>query len=260
MKTPRALFALLLAAPLACAQAPEPPDAAAITEAERVGVLQPDGVVADPAFGVSTPALGLAREVRMYQWIETPVPGELPGQPPSYRQDWAAEAVDSSAFAEPQGHANPGPLPFASARWFAERALFSGEPVHGAGLWRELDGWQPLSPDPTALPPNLALLFVPDGDGLTSSDDPNRPQIGDLQVRWLALPGGPVRGPLRREGGVLAAFHDGARLVRVSMPADGLVGLDEHPNPARDLWLWLLVAVPLAALMLYFLLRAPRRA
>lgn len=256
MKTPRALLALLLAAPLACAQAPEPPDAAAITEAERVGVLQPDGVVADPAFGVSTPALGLAREVRMYQWIETREPGHLP----SYRQDWAAEAVDSSAFAEPLEHANSGPLPFASARWFAERALFSGEPVHGAGLWRELDGWQPLSPDPTALPPNLALLFVPDGDGLTSSDDPAQPRIGDLQVRWLALPGGSVRGPLRRDGGVLAAFHQGARLVRVSMPADGLPGLDEHRNPIRDLWLWLVAALSLAALMLYFFLRAPRRA
>lgn len=229
-----------------------------------VGVLRPDGLVGDPVFGIAAPALGLAREVEMYQWIEVAAPvateAEAAGSGPThqYRMGWSSQAIDSLAFAEPEDHENPGPLPFASERWFAETAVLDGMTVSSSSLWRDLPGWQPLSPDPTALPANLALLFVGNGDGLSTSQDPDLPEIGDLRVRWLALPGGPVRGELVRDGDAYVAASEAVGFERLPTLPDTVPGLDSPRRLASDLWLWLVGAVIFGLLLVAVIVNRSR--
>lgn len=237
----RGLVAALAAlAPLAAlsGQVVLPGDGARLDDPVVVGVLRPHGLVEDPVFGVAAPALGLAREVEMYQWHER----REASRPPVYELRWSAEAIDSGAFAEPAGHENPGPLPFVSERWFANEARLDDRPVTTPELWRDLGGWQPLSPDPTALPPNLALLFASDGVGLSTSEDPEHPRPGDLRVRWLALPGGPVRAELVLDDGVWRPAGEQIRAERLPSLPEAVPGFQQGRPLASDLWLWLITA------------------
>jgi len=55
-----------------------------------------------------------------------------------------------------------------------------------------LDTWSPLKPDLTQLPTNLAVSFQPDGDWLSTSQDPAHPQVGDVRVHWRAIEHAPA--------------------------------------------------------------------
>ncbi len=222
-----------------------PDPGARIDDAVVVAVLTPEGVVEDPVFGVAAPALGLERRVEMLQWQESIEPDGAA----RYQAVWSEQAIDSAVFAEADDHRNPGLLPFTSERWFAPTARLGGRPVAPDSLWRELGGWQPLSPDPTALPPNLALLFVPDEVGLITSDDPSQPQIGDLRVRWSALPGGPVSAPVVSVGAGFRPADADLAMVRVpSAPAE-----IAEPAGGRSRWadilVWLVAAATAAVLL-----------
>jgi hypothetical protein len=239
-----ALLALLISLPLA-AQPRLPTPGELFDDPVVVGVLSAEGLVEDPVFGVAAPALGLARQVEMYQWRQTTGPD---GQP-AYDTVWASERIDSAGFDQPEGHANPGALPFGSQRWFAETARLDGRPVSPSSLWRELEGWQPLSPDPTALPLNLALLFVPDGIGLITSEDPDSPQVGDIRVRWAALPGGPVNAQVIEVDGGYRPASDAAGMDRLAALPDSLPGLEAGRGVLSNIWLWLGIALALALLI-----------
>lgn len=239
-----ALLALLICLPLA-AQPRLPTPGERLDDPVVVGVLSAEGLVEDPVFGVATPALGLDRQVEMYQWRESIGPDGLP----AYDTAWASEVIDSAGFEQPEGHANPGALPFESQRWFADSARLDGRPVSPSSLWRDLDGWQPLSPDPTALPLNLALLFVPDGTGLITSDDPGAPQVGDIRVRWAALPGGPVSAPVVEVDGGYRPASEAAGMDRLAALPDALPGLKGGRGMASNIWLWFGIALAIALLI-----------
>ena len=244
------LAACLLAAPLQ-AQPRLPAPGTGVDDAMVVGVLRPVGLVEDPVFGIAAPALGLWRQVEMYQWREVTVPG----QAPRYETAWSESAIDSAAFAAPAGHQNPGALPFQSERWFAPEARLGDRPIGPAGLWQGLEGWQPLSPDPTALPPNLALLFIADGVGLSTSEDPLQPRIGDLRVRWSALPGGPVAAEVVESGEGYRPASEAAVVRRVPAVPEPMPGLAGGRHLASDLWIWvaglLLFAVLIATVLVF---------
>lgn len=138
--------------------------------------------VRDPDFGVEAAAIALERRVEMYQWVE--VEG---GATPRYALQWRAGLVDSSRFREPRGHANPSEFPIVGARWQSATVTLDGHPVDPAAFARS-EGWRALRPDPARLPPNMAVSFGPDGEGLTSAGDPADPQLGDVRLRWRMLP------------------------------------------------------------------------
>ncbi len=138
--------------------------------------------VRDPDFGVEAAAIALERRVEMYQWVE--VAG---GATPRYALQWRAGLVDSGAFREPRGHANPSEFPIVGGRWQSPTVTLDGHPVDPAAFARS-EGWRPLRPDPARLPPNMAVSFGPDGEGLTSAADPAAPQLGDVRLRWRMLP------------------------------------------------------------------------
>lgn len=210
-----------------------------VAEAEAVsGIPQVAEPVEDPDFGVRADALGLRREVQMWQWQRD---GE------GFNGTWSAEPIDASDF--PSDHANPGEPSYGSARWFAGQARLGGRRL-APELLASLSGWEPLpaTQAAAALPPNLAAVFQPDGEWLSSSADPGQPHIGDLRIRWQRLPNGPVHGELVAEGQRWVAAGPGAGLARgeprASSADDPLPGLPGRDAPGAGLgWLaWALLA------------------
>lgn len=195
--------------------------------------------VADPDYGVQVEALGLRREVQMWQWQRD---GE------GFRGIWSAEPIDASTF--PPDHANPGDPPYGSAQWIAGQAHLSGRRL-SSELIATLPGWEPVPVEQAAaaLPPNLAVVFQPDNGWLSSSADPGTPDIGDLRIRWQQLPGGPLHGELVADGQRWVALAPGSTLSR-GEPAQQRNGEDPFPGlPGRDApgsgltWLaWVLLA------------------
>jgi len=186
MKT--TLFALMLSAALSVhAQAPASAPANAATPSATASPAQqaPQGqiesavAVADPMFHVRANVLGLERGVEMLQWRKVESP-----EPSHYEQAWTAEHIDSSAF--DAAHRNPNDLPFNGERWWTPAPKLDGRPVTPDVL-AALDAWTPLKPDLSQLPTNLAVSFQPDGDWLSTSQDPAHPAIGDVRVHWRAI-------------------------------------------------------------------------
>ena len=186
------LLALMLAAPTIASTQPIAPAAshavvghavvapamagASDTAAQPQGQIESASEVSDPDFGVHAKVLGLERRIEMLQWHEVDRPA-----PPHYEQAWSAERIDSSRF--DVTHKNPGDLPFNGARWWSADPKLDGHPV-SPDVLAALDAWTPLKPDLVQLPTNLAVSFQPDGDWLSTSQDPTHPRIGDVRVRW----------------------------------------------------------------------------
>ncbi|MFN3902868.1 hypothetical protein [Rehaibacterium terrae] len=207
------------------------------------GELRAGAELVDPLFGVRARALGLERKVEMLQWRRRPEGG--------YAAEWVDGPVDGAGH-DP-AHANPPWPAFRSERWLSEHAVLAGRAVDPA-LFAALDGWQPLAVDAAALPPNLAVVFQPDGAGLTSSAVPAAPEIGDLRLRWSVLPEGPVHGQaVERDGRWVAAGEGSALLRGVGDDAVGeeLPGLDLPPRMGSG---WLPWAAGILVLVLLVLL------
>ena len=95
------------------------------------GKADTQDVLTDDTFGVSATAIGLERQVEMYQWIEesrTSEKKKLGGSVEkvttyTYKKDWSSQAIDSSGFKE-AGHDNPGSMEFESDRMYASNVTF----------------------------------------------------------------------------------------------------------------------------------------
>ncbi len=224
------LFACLAPAPRALAQAP-------------TGEPMTDGALRDPDFGVRTRKPGLQRRVEMYQWRKDDAGG--------YVRVWSAEPLPS---ADPQ-HANPGAFPIRTRYWIARRVVLDGRPVQEDVL-KEYGRWRGFRPGFTALPGNLAATFQPEGDGLSSAENPLDPQIGDLRITWRELVLPPLAGKVALENGVWVP-------VAAAQPATAAAGEDAEtagaarPIPVRT---WLLGGLcVLAASVVVLLLRRRKR-
>lgn len=206
----------------------------------------------DPDFNQQAGTPVLVRRVQMFQWRELRLGGSV-----TYELDWADTPQDSSRFAQPNGHANPGPFPIAGRRFDAGSVELGGYKLDAA-LVHALPGSEPVAPVMKALPANLAASFSLHDGALVTSARPGDPRLGDLRVSWNAVP--------LQEVTVLARV-DGDRLAAVPNAADGKgyevnVGdsslLDMRPDMAAEpslAWLRRILAVLLAALGAALLLR-----
>jgi hypothetical protein len=170
------------------------------------GTPQVDPPPRDDGFNLSVPTPVLERHVEMFQWREVRI-----GRDVHYELDWSDQLQDASTFAQPRGHANPPAFPLPGRRFVAATVRLDGFAL-GPVLVDALPGSQPVAPDPSRLPPNLAASFSLYHDYLTTSADPGSPQLGDVRVSWQAVPLQPVT--------VLARL-DGDRLVPAPQADDG---------------------------------------
>lgn len=205
-----------------------------------LGAPQPDKSVRDPEFGVVARHLGLERHVEMLQWQRTPS---------GYARVWSERPIDSSSFTP--DHRNPAVFPLHGERWMASVVRIDDKPVDPEVLMQR-GVWRDMRPGFSALPPNLAATFQPEGDGLGSAENPLAPHVGDLRIRWrdLVLPS--LDGKISLRNGRWESLPEVRNSpVPVSSPSVHL------GSPGRA-WLWPIGGV-LALGLGWFALRIRRR-
>lgn len=229
------LAALLLASGGAFAQVePAPPTA-------PQGPPRSGGELRDREFGVGTDQFGLDRRVEMYQWRRA--------RDDRYDRVWKAAWIDSSDFAA--GHENPPELPLDSQRWWSPHATLDGKPLHSSVL-KVLGQWQEFRPGFSRLPGNLAATFQPEGDGLTSSQNPLDPQVGDLRISWRELTLPPLAGKVELRDGAwrLAPGTSAVRNPTNTRAASGAATAGQATGDGRSSWWpWLLGALAVVVLV-----------
>ncbi len=215
-----ALLAGLLLAGSALAQAgPEP----VVPE----GPPRPGEVLEDPDFGVRTGQFGLERTVEMYQWYR-----DANGD---FQRVWKAGLVDSSGY--PPTHRNPDAMPVEPQRWWATAPTLDGYPLDPSVL-RALGRWETFRPAFTRLAANLAATFQPEGDGLSSADNPLDPQVGDLRLRWRELQLPELAGRVELVDGrwQLSPGTANAALNARPLPPVDVPEVDDEPEDRRRWW------------------------
>jgi len=178
-------------------------------QGETVRIVGTPRVVESPYdadFNQQAATAVLTRHVEMFQWRELRLGNEI-----TYEQDWVEQPVDSSRFAQPRGHANPGAFPIRGAQFVSGSVQLGGYTLSRA-LVRALPGNVSLPLNEKAVPANFAATFSGYDNALVTSDQPGHPQVGDLRVSWSGVPAQEV---------TVIARVDGDRLVAVPDAADG---------------------------------------
>ncbi|WP_017462003.1 TMEM43 family protein [Dyella ginsengisoli] len=219
-----------------------------------VRVAGPIDVVAPPRdddFNQSASTPVLVRHVEMFQWREVVVAGEA-----HYELDWVDRPVDSSHFTQPVGHVNPRRFPIAGRQFDSGQVDVGGFKLSSA-LLHALPGSVQMSPDPKALPPNLAASFSLHDGYLTTSAHPSTPRLGDLRVSWTMVPLQAVTVVARLKGDTLMPAEDApdGKGYEVQVGDRSLVDIfPDLPVPPDGAMLRRVVAGLLAALGVLMLL------
>lgn len=210
----------------------------------------------DPDFNLSVDTPVLTRHVEMFQWREVRV-----GDSTHYEMDWFDHWIDSSRFADPRGHANPGQLPLTGKRFAAglvQMGGFSLSPV----LQQALPGLAAVTPDMRSMPANLAASFSRHGDYLQTSARAANPQLGDVRVSWDEVPLRTLTVVARLNGDHLFPAPDATdgQGYQVAVGDVGLLELfPDLPTPPDTVMLKRMAGVLLAALGALVLLTERRR-
>ena len=145
----------------------------------------------DEEFGVSAPALMLARSVEMYQWREEKKSekrkklggGEETTTTYTYRTGWSGTAIDSAEFRQPDGHRNPGRLPWESKTIVADRVTL-GAFTLPREMVATIAAREPLRIAAGGAGQAAALgAKVADGT-LYRGANPEAPTVGDVRVQY----------------------------------------------------------------------------
>jgi hypothetical protein len=177
------------------------------------GPARPSGPTADPLFPVTTDALRLDRVVEMYQWREFSQ-GTGDNRTDNYEAVWAEGRIPSERFRDRMRHTNPPAPTIASASFYPEEVALGAYAVAP-----ELLDHLPASDGVVATPGRE--LFIDGrafrGEGaafLTGS--PTNPGIGDVRVRFTAVPAAEIS--------VLAGL-DGSVLRPWTAPNGGVIAM-----------------------------------
>jgi hypothetical protein len=201
-----------------------------------VRVAGPIDVVAPPRdvdFNQSAATPVLVRHVEMFQWRELRLGNEI-----TYEQDWVEQPVDSSRFAQPRGHANPGAFPIRGAQFVSGSVQLGGYTLSRA-LVRALPGSVSLPLNEKAVPANFAATFSGYDNALVTSDQPGHPQVGDLRVSWSGVPAQEVTVIARVDGDHLVAVPNADDGKGYELNVGGSSLLDMRPDmAARPALVW----------------------
>ncbi|HEY9133134.1 MAG TPA: TMEM43 family protein, partial [Dyella sp.] len=221
-------------------------------------VGQPEVIEApyDPDFNQHAKTPVLVRHVEMFQWREVRL-----GEQVHYEVDWVDRPVDSSRFAQPGGHENPGTFPIEGKQFDAGLVRLNGLALAPA-LLHALPGSETVAPETSNMPANMAATFTLYDGYLVTSAKPGHPRLGDIRVSWEAVP---------LQTLTVFARVDGDRLVPAADVSDGKgfevqVGdrrlddvLPDVPSEPALLWARRVIAVLLGALGVFLLLQGRSR-
>lgn len=168
----------------------------------------------DEDFGVSAEAVKLLREAEMYQWVEvvkTETRKKTGGgseeiKTYSYERQWRDSPVDSSQFKVGGDHRNPVEMKYRDASQTASEVTLGAFSLP-AFLVARIGGASPVVIESIdgASEAVRAAARIADG-GFYFGNDPGSPAIGDLRVRFLAVPTGPISVVAQQAGGSFVPF------------------------------------------------------
>lgn len=211
------------------------------------GLATTEEMIRDPQFGISIRALRLRRTVEMYQWREEPGSGDRSAPPGGgelgasvvVSKVWSGRLVDSTGFVAPLEHSNPASIPVRSEERVVGRATI-GELTLSSELVLQIDSFEVVRPEtvPVGAPHGLRL----DGERFFLGADPDRPEVGDLRVRFEAVYPVTVSVVARQERGRLEPYQSrsGRRLQMMEVgvhSAGEMFAADLNRNRAAT---WLL--------------------
>ena len=154
----------------------------------------------DSVFGVAAQALLLRREVEMYQWEEK----KSSDATREYSTVWADHLVNSSSFENASGHENPAFMPYQTVEHIADKVTL-GAFTLPASVIRTISETEPVPvSNNLSLPEDLAGRVHQYDGGLYIGENPDSPQIGDMQIRFVIVP---------QEEITVLAEQDGSSLV-----------------------------------------------
>ena len=203
--------------------------------------------LSDPVFGVRVDgATRLRRTVEMYQWKEerhSETRSKLGGGQEtvttySYSRGWSDQAIDSSHFRNPSGHANP-PMPNRTQTFTAPQGRLGAWPLTEAVLG-QLGAFQPLPPD--QVPQRAGATPI---EGGFQTGDPNAPRLGDLRVTFQVARTAEASVLGQQAAGGLQPFQTRAGDALL-MAADGRVSAAQMIRKAEEanaILTWILRAV-----------------
>jgi len=164
------------------------------------GPARPSGPAADPLFAVRLAALRLDRIVEMQQWRET-CEGSGNERDCRHARVWAEGRIASERFHQRLHQENPPPPPFASERFHpAEVGL--GAFALAPELVERLPAEETAAAAAGAELVVMGTALEAAGAGFVSGD-PVTPAIGDVRVRFRAVPVGEVSVIAGLDGSVL---------------------------------------------------------
>ena len=178
------------------------------------GRAEPHGELRDTLFNVSDNAITLRRKVEMYQWQERTTSEErtkLGGGTETittyhYEKVWSENPINSSNFAQPAPHRNPGEMPYRSETWVSAEVTLGAYRLPQS-MSERLSNFEPLpihDLERLNLSPELRQRSQLHNGGLYLSSrgvsSPAMPEVGELHNpsnRGVSSPGMPEVGDLR---------------------------------------------------------------
>ncbi len=211
----------------------------------------------DPDFGIEAPALVLRRSVEMYQWKEkkkTEEREKLGGGKErittyTYEKVWDDKPINSGNFHE-SGHANPSSMPYRDQNFSVSDARIgawrAGEPI-----LRELDGQELVLSENGGFPDGFRLV---DAHMLYRGGNPGSPKIGDLRVKYSAVPPQPASVMAQADGDGFTAWTSPAQtlIFLVEAGVHDAAALVEHAQSSNSMIGWVLRAVGFVLLWIAF--------
>ncbi|XP_070758822.1 transmembrane protein 43 isoform X2 [Enoplosus armatus] len=143
----------------------------------------------DPNYRVVVQAVKLKRQVEMYQWVEYreskdyQEDGETKTETTyTYNTEWKSELINSRNFDKEIGHQNPSAMAVESVTVVAPEVRV-GPFTLSKGLVEQVNDFETLSlRDLTAV--NLDPFLSIDDDYFYHTQNPRRPEVGDVRVRF----------------------------------------------------------------------------
>jgi hypothetical protein len=215
-------------------------------------------IVTDSEFGVAVTAIKLKRKVEMYQWKENKKRktkkkiggGKQTVTTYSYSKSWSSSLIDSSNFKKPDGHENPGSMPYHSTDFVAEEVTV-GEFELPPSLIAKINKSAVL---PVADLANIDHIPNADfhGGGIYVGDNPASPQIGDARITYHIIVASDVSIVSRQIEQSFEPYRAEAGGT-INMLQPGLVGADnmfQQAHRSNAMWTWIFRAGGFIAMLI----------
>ena len=156
------------------------------------GKAETAATLSDSIFGVSANAIKLKRVVMMYQWEETQnkeTRKKLGGGTEtvttySYTKTWADSPISWASFGQPEGHENPGTMPYEPTTLVADTVTL-GAFTLSPSLVGKISNFEALAVGgDTGLPQVIEESAMFHDGGFYIGANPASPAIGDVQVTF----------------------------------------------------------------------------